>query len=227
MKICGTHKFSILQLSEILKSLRLTHLVYRSHSGESNLGLKERVGEGKAPILVADGLSSIRKKKGLIIVSAPLAELQSTNIPKLAGEDLVSEIEEAMEMEDIELKIKPPSIMHYVNTAVKPSFLMGVQTTLYQIPNPAVRKAAQTAVIQFLDTSLGLAALCKMLKSNLTTEPLIPLVNSPTSLALREAVARYRKGEDILQIEAETKFMSFDILYIARSSDLHRKTKQC
>jgi len=148
-----------------------------------------------------------------------LAELVRTNIPQMEGDDVGEALRAARSLAPIELRISTPKIMDYVNTAVKPSFLMGVQTALYQIANPTLRKTVQSAVVQFFDTKLSLTALCKMLKENYRTEHLVALVASAEALALREAVLRFRKGEDLLNLELETKFMSFDLLYIVRSSD--------
>jgi len=222
MKICGTHKFSIHHISEALKVMKVPHILYRAPL-EKFRGLKLRVGKGYAKVVVVDGLSSlsgsIRSKNLFIVVSAPLAELVRTNIPQMEGDDVGEALRAARSLAPIELRISTPKIMDYVNTAVKPSFLMGVQTALYQIANPTLRKTVQSAVVQFFDTKLSLTALCKMLKENYRTEHLVALVASAEALALREAVLRFRKGEDLLNLELETKFMSFDLLYIVRSSD--------
>lgn len=217
MNICGTHKFSILQISQAISELGHSHLIYRAH-GEFFPVLKRKVGNGDTSILVADGIKSIRNKK-FVVVTAPIAELAMTNIPILKGDDLPTEIEEMFKNEPTKLEIKNPEIMDFVNTAVTPSILTDIQTRLYQISNPMLRKSAQVAIIKFLDTRLSLTSTCKILRANYKTEDLAELVSRPEALALREAVIRYRKGEDLLKVELETNFTSFDILYVCRSAE--------
>ena len=219
-RICGTHKYSARQLSEFVSELKLTHLVYRAHSSARSV-LRYRVGHGDATVLIADGLNSIRRKsKGLVIVTAPRAELALTNIPMLDGVDLHVEIEEALQSDPLTLEIKTASVMDFVNVAVKPSILTDIQTSLYRISNPQLRKSAQTGIVRTLDSKQSLFKLIRELKANFYTEPLGELAQKPEFEALKAAVLRFRKGEDPLSIELSSQFTSFDILYIARSSDL-------
>lgn len=222
-RICGTHRYSPLQLSEAVSALNLTHLVYRAHSSTKTV-LRRRIGEGEASVLIADGLNSIRRKRrGLVIVTAPKAELALTNIPQLESDDLVADIRAHLKRAPVELDIHVASVMDFVNVAVRPSILTDIQTTLYRISNTQLRKAAQVALVRTLDSKHSVTKLIRDLSANLYTAPLSELARHPDFEALRAAVLRFRQGEDSLSIELSTKFTSFDILYVARSSDLINK----
>lgn len=217
MIVYGTFRYSPFDLSQALQELGWVHGVYRSASG-NNRSVRQRHGEGAFKAVVAIGLSSVPLKAKKVFVVAPKSELELTNIPLINSDiPLIQAIEEAnTKIEKVELHTV--SIMEYVDSAAKPSFLNKVQTHIYQL-GTNLQGPVRKQIISYLDSKLSYIRLRHFLKSNLNYAPLMILMDSPEAFKLRAVVERYRKGEDLAELELETSVASFDVSYITRASE--------
>ena len=219
LKICGTYRLSILDISRALSAVGVAHII-------NNAPTKTKIGEGPARAFIADGLRSVIRRKGLIIVVDSKTALTYSNVPiwDASPEDIISSLHELKQWPRTTVVVRKPTIMSLVNQAVTPSFLTDVQTLLYRISNHALRKAAQQGVISYLNSETSKKALLETFGTSYAFDALKELIARPTAGVLREAVSRFRKGEDIKRIEKDTKCSSFDIMYLVRSYD--RMTKE-
>lgn len=218
MRVCGTSRYSMLQLQRAAKEMGLTFIVHRISKGNGQ-PLRAIVGAGVPSLQLVGGLHSFRRRALPTLVTDCLSALSNTNLPIYNEADPQLVIEKALTTPKIEPDLNQPELLDYVEIAASPSHLMEIQTAIYRISNLPLRKQIQAAIIQFLDSRLSATQLKKLLSSSSKLEPLSNLMDSKESLALRDAVAQYRQGTDIAQLELETKFTSFDIMYITRSSE--------
>lgn len=217
MKACVSFRHSVLQVHNILKSAMIPHSVVMKSSRHGPPARRQF--KAPAAVMVYDDfrvLNSWASKGDMpLIIVLSRTEASYTNLPEFDPEHPVPTAK-------IKLKLSVPSVMDYVNMAVKPSYLMGVQTALYRISNHNTRKIAQAAIIKYLDSKMSWRQLRALLKGNLTTEPLVEIMQSPLAAELQQAVLRVREGQDIRVVEAESSFVSFDILYVIRSSEKNK-----
>lgn len=217
-KVIGSVRFSPWQVSEALKSMNVSH--YLSLRG-MHRGVSKQIGD-RPQVYIVGALHSIRPRMlpHIVFLCGAKTALAQTSA-KYMLEDLAPDTIKAVmaKVRPYTFKVNAPSIMDYVNTAVRPSFLMDVQTMLYQISNAGIRKIAQASVIKFFDSKLGPRQLKSLLQGNYATEPILQLMQDPRALHLRDAVARVRAGEDPTAVTLETEFLPFDLLYVMRSSE--------
>lgn len=218
MKVCGTSRYSMFQLQRAAKEMGLTFILHRITKA-SGQPLRSIVGAGVPSLQIVGGLDSFRRRALPTLVTDCLSALSNTNLPVYNEADPQLVIEKALNTPVIEPQLAQPELIDYVAIAASPSHLMEIQTAIYKVSNLPLRKQVQAAIIQFLDSRLSATQLRKLLSSSSKLETLSNLMASKESIALREAVARYRQGVDIAQIELETKVTSFDVMYITRSSE--------
>lgn len=124
-----------------------------------------------------------------------------------------------------EFERKEPSLMDYVNAAVKPSFLSDLQSQMYKINPYAFRKEVQAMCILYLAGRKSQKAMKAMLKTNLRLYYLLELMTSEKAQQFRDAVLRLHKElmirphkDAVDMIVKETGFMSFELLYVYKSA---------
>lgn len=218
MKILGTSRYSILQLKDAAKKLKLSFTL----SMAPTLGVTAvKKSFGDKPVLQIVGkISSVRETRLPVLVTDSITAFSHANIPVYNPEDMCEVVTAALTARDIEVEVQSLDYMAYVSVAATASFMTEIQTAIYQITNPVLRKEVQANIIRFLDSRISGGVLKKLLQSNSRLEPIYALMNSAKAIALRSAVRRFRAGEDLAALELETKFTSFDIKYITRSAEL-------
>jgi hypothetical protein len=115
------------------------------------------------------------------------------------------------------LEITNPSIMDYVNTAVKPSLLNDLGTLFYKISNYQQRKDIQKICIGYLAGLVGKVRMVNTLKANLKFGPILQLMISDQAEHLRHAVAEL-KTDTVDRVAKRTGFATFELLYVQRSA---------
>jgi hypothetical protein len=243
MKIIGAYgviDMSPIEMSEQLRALNLSH-TYLARAGfrlmQYNIdGLcKEQ------PVwpIVVDSIRTLSKldqwlqappARAVVFVADARAALTNTNISHaLWPENRQGGFQKALKSElklahragaSWQLEITNPSIMDYVNTAVKPSILNDLQSAFYKISNYTARKEIQKLCIGWFAGQVSTARIHKALKSNIRYERIHELMQSPLALALQLAVKELiATGEDAAVIAKRTGFESFELMYLKRSSE--------
>jgi len=123
-----------------------------------------------------------------------------------------------------ELKIKNPTIMDYVNTAVKPSFLNDLGTLFYKISNYQQRKEIQKLCIGYLASSTPKNKMLSALKANLKFEAILNLMTSDKAQELKDAVAQL-KTDPVDVVANRTGLATFELLYVSKSAANSKDTK--
>lgn len=113
---------------------------------------------------------------------------------------------------------REPSLMEYVNKAVKPSQLNDFQTLVCKINPYTLRKEIQTLFIGYLASSVKGSVLKAKLNSSYRLAPLLDLMKAERTQELRKAVAQVKAGADLEVVCTETDFESFEIMYILKAS---------
>jgi hypothetical protein len=121
------------------------------------------------------------------------------------------------------LQRNEPTILDYVQTATKPSYLNHIQTALYRITPYALRKDVQYTTIAFLDGQISLKTLRVKLKSNYKLAELLELVGDPKAEELRRAVARFKATNMLDETAKEFNVETFEILYVVNSAKRNAK----
>ena len=214
MRGCVTFKHSLLQVHEILVAHKIPHSIHAKAGRHGSP--KRKMFKCPPHVTVHDDLRAIKTigkySKVPIIMVLSKTEAEYTNLPAFDPDSPVPTL-------DVKPELVLPSIMDYVNVAVKPSYLMNIQTALYRISNHNTRKVAQAAVIKYLDNKLSWRQLKLLLTGNLATEPLVRILACDEAEQLKQAVSSVRAGADVKEVAAITDFCTFDILYIIRSSE--------
>lgn len=229
----GVVDYAPMQLSEILRSLKLSH----SYVCKTGVRYSEFEFDGISktqpvwPVIV-DRVHIIPKVKVersplVYLVTDARAALSTTNIDRsLWPENRVQEFSLVLKEKLIaahkenlswEFVSKDPSILDYVNVATKPSFLNDLQTEFYRISNYAQRKEIQVACIAYFGGFLSFSKLRTQLKANLKFQELLRLMESPKAKELQAAVAQLR-FKTVDQVAKDTGFETFELSYILKSS---------
>lgn len=119
---------------------------------------------------------------------------------------------------DWSLTRREPSLMEYVNKAVKPSQLNDFQTLVCKINPYTLRKEIQTMFIGYLASVVKGSTLKAKLNSSYRLAPLLELMKAERTQELRKAVAQVKSGTDLEKVCLETDFESFEIMYILKAS---------
>ncbi len=123
------------------------------------------------------------------------------------------------------LKVDEPSLMDYVNTAVKPSQLTEFQTLTCKINPYSLRKEVQDLCIMYMVGSAKDKALKAKLGSNFRLQPLLDLMRHPRTQELRSATLRTLAGELIGPVCKEMAFETFEVMYFIKAAELRNKAK--
>lgn len=227
----GIPDYSILQVSECLRNLRLSHTLEG--------GLKHMVYnvDGlcvQQPIwpIVIDKVKTIPKLRSkfdrtVLFVCDSRAALATTNInaalwPEHRSPSMVEDFKLALTVahhktEEWSLINNEPTTLDYVNSATKPSFVNLLQTALYKVTPYGLRKEVQQLMIAYLAGSASYTALNKKLKTSLKLQPLSDLLHLPKAKELREAVLMLSKSS-VEDVAKKTGFATFELLYLSRSN---------
>lgn len=209
-RIYGTARHSTWELSNILRSLRVSHTVTTTKKTvKVNLGHPQ-----PRHVHVTDELEGYRKGAVNFIVSS-LAQLQTTNYFPLDANNLTQAVKAALlSKETLTPEVAHLSAMDYVNMVAKPSLLNKIQTEIYRITPYALRKQTQQIVLDYLNSRLSKKGVKNKLSSNLKLEGVLELVLSADSL--RDAVARL-SSETVEQVAADTGHPTFELLYLSKT----------
>jgi hypothetical protein len=112
------------------------------------------------------------------------------------------------------LKTVEPSLMDYVNTAVKPSHLSEYQKLVYKINPYALRKEVQDMCIAYMVGAVKPKVLKAKLDTSFKLQPLQDLMFSPEANKIKTSVLIAK--EDLKCVDSICKangLSSFDVLY--------------
>lgn len=166
---------------------------------------------GRYVVYVVDAMSALQLSNITEIV-------QTTPLEKSIRQTLVASKPKAKKEPAWILQVKEPSLMDYVNTAVKPSQLNDFQTLVNKIHPYPLRKEVQGMFIGYLASTIKVKDLRHKLDSSYKLTPLLDLMKAPRTKELREAVAKVKAGADLEKMCIETGFESFEIMYIIKAS---------
>lgn len=207
-RIYGTARYSTWELSNTLRSLRVSHTVT---TGKKTLRVALGHPQPRA-VHVTDELEGYRKGAVNFIVSS-LAQLQTTNYLPLSGNVAEAVKAALLSKATITPEVKKLTALDYVNMVAKPSLLNKIQTEIYRITPYALRKQTQQVVLDYMNSRLSKKGVKEKLSSNLKLEGVLELVLSADSL--RNAVARL-PNESVEQVAADTGHPTFELLYLSK-----------
>lgn len=211
-----TSSYSPMEISISLRRLNVSHT-------RNTLGTVKRVDrklDQPMPVHVTDVVTDFRPQTVNFIVAAK-AELSLTNFVDLStisnsSGDLDSLLVRALTNPKlIEPKVRTMSHMDYVHLVAKPSLLNKIQTEVYKIQPYALRKQAQSLVLDYLNSRVSDRQLKQAMSDNLKLEAILPMVLEARSL--RDAVSRLKAGkETVEEVAIATGHPTFELLYISK-----------
>jgi hypothetical protein len=228
---------SPIQVSEILKSLSMSHSFVGGHGKTERLTVDGLCTEQPVwPVIIdrVKAVSKVHTEYNRLVyfvcdARAPLAicNLSQALWPEHRNDmDLEFAIRNALERSneldhDWQLRVSEPTLDEYVNIASKPSFLNGVQGTIYRITPYALRKEVQKLCIAYLAGAVSLTAVKRKLKSSYKLADLLVLMDSDKARNLKDAVAatRYKTVEVVAK---EYSVETFEVLYCIRSYEQNK-----
>ncbi len=203
-KVYGTSLYSVLDISETLKELKVSHWVKT----------KKYHAPPRGAVLVTDGVDLWERPFTNFIVSSA-AELSLTNFPRLAGVGLKEDVAAALKQgRATRPQVRVLTHEDYVNWLAKPSVLNLIQTEMYRIQPYSLRKRTQQLILDFFNSRISPRALTRELQSNLKQEGLIPLINQ--AMYIRDAIARLDK-EELGHVSETAGVPTFELLYLTRA----------
>lgn len=210
--VWGTSKYSLWELSQALRALRV------SHSVDSPLQKKRKqVRLGFAQPKTVHLTSNL---DGLVLdavnlVSAALGALVDTNFKPFPDSDLETALKQILvEGTGIVPKRVKRDAANYVENLAKPSLLNKMQTEINRIQPYDLRKQVQGWTLDYFNHRLSIRAMMRLLERSSKTERLKPMFKE--GIALREAVGLL-KTKPIEIVEKETGFSSFELLYLTKA----------
>ncbi|BAG41607.1 hypothetical protein [Ralstonia phage phiRSL1] len=223
-----------LHVSQALRALNVSHSVVMRHGYRTAVTHVDMpVAEQPAWPVVVDGLRTFEKyvkaRQGhlIFLVTDARAALSTTNISDVLWNDkmkkpfdaaLAAALQQATtNISGWEYKKNDPSIMDYVNSATKPSWLNDLQTQLYRLKNYQQQKRVREVCIGYLAGITPKTTALRFLKANLKLQDILLLMQNPKAEELKAAVAASRlSSADI--VSKATGIESFEIQYVLKSS---------
>jgi len=242
MKVLGAFgiiDMSPVELSDVFRSLNISHTcVARAGLRSISYTIDGLCKEQPAWPIIFDSIRSLSKMehalaeppaRAIAFITDSRAALTNTNITTTLWPEnrrgpfplcLATWLKKVnKDNEKWTLEMRNPSIMDYVNTAVKPSILNDMQSAFYKISNYTARKEIQKLCIGWLSGTTAWSKVDKALKSNIRYEKVYELIKSPLAASLKDAVRDLKTSGDHADIVAKrTGLASFELLYIVRSS---------
>lgn len=238
------HAFGIpsspLHVSTALSHLGISHSVVngvlRTANNEIHVAKKQPAWPVVLPSVSYIPRNQCDRENQILFVCGALAQLTTCNMPiiRLNGSmgsimrDLAAALDYALAhpIQGWKLQQKVPSIHDYVTHATKPSFLNDLQNLIYKITPYDLQKQVRILIIEYLAGKGSRTALVSKLKSSHKLTGLLTLIQSPKTAELCAAVELFRKTKSIEQVCLQTGFESFEILYIASSSQKMTEEKK-
>lgn len=227
----GIPSASPLQVSNELSALRVSHSIHgiALRTTVDRPTIKHTSHEQPYWVIIVHRVANIRKvqinRPCVLLVCDAYAQLQTCNVGVFPFTGLQDSLQQALVNATShpvqggwKLIQRSPTIDDYVNTATKPSYLNHLQSALYRILPYGLRKEVQALTIGYLAGVTSKSRLIEKLKSSFKLDELRTLLKDPKAGELREAVALFRKNNDLDLTVKETKFESFEILYVVNSS---------
>lgn len=227
----GVPNFSPFDVSAAMTDLGVGHvLVWREGFKLKIKECGDVEGQTALPVIV-DSIKLFRRMKNrgryVVYVVDAMSALQLSNITEIVQ---TSPLEKSLRQTLIatkpkvkkepvwELKTREPSLMDYVNLAVKPSQLNDFQTLVCKINPYSLRKEIQGLFIGYLASTVSARVLKSKLSSSYKLSPLLDLMKAERTQELKDAVAKVKSGADLEAICGELDFESFEIMYIIKAS---------
>lgn len=227
---------SPIQVSEILRSLRMSHSFVGGFGRTMRLTIDGMSVEQPVWPVVIDRVRAISKVQSdkdrfVYFVCDGRAALALSNVSQILWpEHRELSIDDAIKnalivsnqlTQDWTLSVNEPSIDDYVNLAAKPSFLNGVQGLIYKITPYSKRKETQKSCIAYLAGGLNITVLKRQLKASLKLADILTLMDSDKAKNLREAVAALR-SKPLEIVSKEYGVETFEILYVVKSYEQNK-----
>lgn len=231
----GVPLSSPIQLSEILSKLQVSHSVV----GISGNKIWQRdVDTGSvqpAWVIVLDSVLAIKRfrcnrgDKVIFVCDSPIS-LSTCNLVEVTMDNMYLAVKESLKVSvrnpipgGWKIKQTETSIMEYVDSATKPSFLNFIQTAIYKISPYPLRKEVQNLTVSYLNGDVPFLTLKAKLQSSYKLTDLLELCKNPKADNLKKAVATFKKSAQLEATAIEYGIETFEILYVTNSAKRNHK----
>lgn len=203
--------FSAFDLSETLRSLKVTHTI-----DSPTKGVKARRVNMKQPqprdVHICYTLKGLRPRAINFIVGSH-GMLSMTNVPALSGPDLVTALMTALLSEaETRIEVSHMSPVDYINHVAKPSLLNKILTAVQHVSPYTFRKEVQAMIVDYFNSRCSERTLLRFLARNMKLEAkLTPIIKDGHEL--RRAVQLLKEGGDPEVVSMQTGVPAFDMQY--------------
>jgi hypothetical protein len=210
IRIWGTGKHSLWEISAALRALRVSHTVqpFERH-------LPARLIDMKFPQPTAVHLTQRVDgfKHGAVnFISASVAELTDTNFPSFPHKDLEHALKQMLRSDEAVVPvIITRDAANYVGALAQPSLLNKMQTEMNRIQPYSLRKEVKALSLAYFNSTVSIRETMRILERSMKTERLKE--SFKLAQPLREAVAQL-KHKSMEEVAAETGFSTFDLRYL-------------
>ena len=209
ISVFSSASHSAWEISDALRALKVSHTIDPDDKTKK-VRLINMKREQPRLVHIAGGVATLRSQATNFIVGS-YGMLSTTNIPRLAGQDLTEALKAALQSDVLtQVVVSHMSPVDYINHVAKPSLLNKILTEVQGIQPYTLRKQTQTLIVDYFNSRVAERTLMRHLSKTLRLERLKPIIAEGGNL---RAAVELLKTTDVETVALQTGVPTFDMQY--------------